>query len=174
MVIGKTWLRIGAFVVAATIMCGPESARGQLRWQSPKKEVMHLRIVALAWSHPRSSFFENEEVFIAEKELSKDESRLVKLVYGFLPYQPRLSDAGLEYDTMHELHATRDADCDETLGQMMVGHIGDWREPRSELRYSKDAPPLNFSRHKSVLPCYLTSADDYNRPLSQPTDEIQP
>ena len=132
-----------------------------------------MRIVALAWSHPRSSFFENEEVFIAEKELTKDETRLVKLVYGFLPYQPRLSDYGLEYDTMHELRAARDADCDETLGQMTVGQIGDWRQPRSELRYSKDAPRLNLERHKSVLPCYLTNADDYARSLREPSDDSQ-
>src|SRR5436305_6667611 len=143
-------LRSGIFailvVLTACSLCGPKTAHGQLRWQSPKKEILHLRIVALAWSHPRSSFFENEEIFIAEKELNKDESRLVKLVYGFLPYQPRLSDYGLEYDTMHELRAARDADCDETLGQMTVGQIGDWRQPRSELRYSKDAPRLNLER----------------------------
>jgi len=31
----------------------------------------------------RSSFFANEETFIAEKQLTKDESRLVKLIYIF-------------------------------------------------------------------------------------------
>ncbi len=42
-------------------------------------EPLRLRLVALAWNHPRSSFFASEEVFIAEKELSKDEMQFVNL-----------------------------------------------------------------------------------------------
>lgn len=158
------------FLAVTGLISGPTPARGELQWQSTKMEPVRLRLVALAWNHPRTSFFSNEEVFIAEKQLSKDESRLVKLVYDFLPYQPRLSEYGLDYDTVHELRAVRDPECDETLAQLLNRPIGDWRQP-SQLKYSTDAPPLNPERHKSRLPCYVTSADDYTKPLHEPTVE---
>jgi hypothetical protein len=150
---------------------GPTPAHGDLQWQAPRMESVRLRLVALAWNHPRTSFFPNEEVFIAEKELNREESRLVKLVYDFLPYQPRLSEYGLNYETVHELRAARDPECDETLGQMVTGQLGDWRQEQSQLKYSTDAPPLNLARHKSRLPCYVTSADDYSKPLHLPAVE---
>jgi hypothetical protein len=155
-------------------LCGPETAHGDLRWQWPKKESVRLRLVALAWNHPRSSFFASEEVFIAEKELTKDESRLVKLVYTFLPYQPRLSSDGLNYSTVHELRAFKDPECDETLAHLMTGELGDWRGQGSQLQYSTDAPELNLERRKSSLPCYVTSADDYTKPLDEAPTELPP
>ncbi len=80
------WAFLGVvWLVVMCALCGPEKARGELRWQWPKKEPLRLRLVALAWNHPRSSFFANEETFIAEKQLTKDESRLVKLIYTFSP-----------------------------------------------------------------------------------------
>lgn len=166
--IGIVWF------VAMCGLCGPETARGELHWQWPKKEVVRLRLVALAWNHPRSSFFASEEIFIAEKELTKDESRLVKLVYTFLPYQPRLSSDGLNYATVHELRAFKDPECDDTLAHMMTGEVGDWRSDQSHLQYSTDAPVLNLARRKSRLPCYVTSADDYTKPLDEPPTEPQP
>ena len=159
------------FLIVTELATGPTPARGELQWQSPKIESVRLRIVALAWNHPRTSFFENEEIFIAEKELNKEESRLVKLVYDFLPYQPRLSEYGLNYETVHELRAVRDPQCDQTLAELIAGQLGDWRQANSELKYSTDAPPLNLERHKSRLPCYVTSADDYSRPLHAPAPE---
>jgi hypothetical protein len=161
-------------LVLSVVVCllgGSETARGNLPWAVPNKESMRLRLVALAWNHPRSSFFGSEEIFIAEKELTKDESRLVKLVYDFLPYQPRLSDEGLNYSTLHELQAVRDPQCDETLAQIATGQTGDWRQQRSQLKYSTDAPLLNLSRHKSRLPCYVTTAEDYTKPVHE---ESQP
>jgi hypothetical protein len=130
-----------------------------------------VRLVALAWNHPRSSFFGNEEIFIAEKELTKEESRLVKLVYNFLPYQPRLSDEGLSYFTVHELRAVKDTGCDETLAHLLTGEVGDWRGGSSHLQYATDAPELNLARRKSRLPCYVTSADDYTMPLPETANE---
>ena len=163
---------LGAIVlVGLSILCGPERARGDLKWQWPRKEVMRLRLIALAWNHPRSSFFQSEEIFIAEKQLDQNESRLVKLVFGFLPYQPRLSDYGLDYSTLHELRAARNPDCDESLAQIMVGRAGDWRQPQSHLKYATDAPVLNTERHKAPLPCYVTDADDYGKPLTDPPPE---
>src|SRR5437867_12662868 len=77
-------------------MLGREPAEAELRWQDGKKEPIRVRIVAMAWNHPRSSFFSNEEVFVAEKALNQSESRLVKLVYGFLPYRSEERRVGKE------------------------------------------------------------------------------
>jgi hypothetical protein len=162
--------RVVAFLAITSVICGPEMLHGQLRWQWPKKESMRLRLVALAWNHPRSSFFASEEVFIAEKQLTKDESRLVKLVFEFLPYQPRLSDYGLDYSVSHEMRAARDPQCDETLAKLMTGEVGDWRQQSSSLKYSTDAPALNLTRHRNPLPCYVTDADDYTKAVSEPTE----
>jgi hypothetical protein len=146
---------------------GREPAAGQLHWQSAKKEPLHVRLIALAWAHPRSSFFASEETFIAEKQLGEGEWRLVKLEYGFLPYQPRLSESGLDYSTVHELRALREPNCDETLTQMAFispeGHTS-----QSDLRYATDAPTINFERHHSLLPCYITSAEDYEKSMHEP------
>jgi hypothetical protein len=158
-------------MMAVWVLSGAEPARGNLPWPVPQKETMRLRLVALAWNHPRSSFFASEEIFVAEKELSKGESRLVKLVYAFLPYQPRLSDEGLKYSTLHEVRTVRDPQCDETLAQIAKGQTGDWRQQRPQLKYSEGAPPLNLSRQKNPLPCYITNADDYTRPIH---DESEP
>jgi len=149
------------------LVCAGPWAHGELQWQAPRKEAMKLRIVALAWNHPRASFFASEEVFIAEKELAKDESRLVKLVYDFMPAQPRLSDYGMDYSTVHELRAVRDEHCDEKLAALVSGNVGDWRQIQPQLRYSTDAPAIDLERHRNPLPCYVTNAEDYGRPLHE-------
>src|SRR5947209_20466163 len=74
-----------------------EPAEAELRWQDGKKEPIRVRIVAMAWNHARSSFFSNEEVFVAEKALNQSESRLVKLGYGSLLLKPSLYDNVLTY-----------------------------------------------------------------------------
>ena len=170
----RTWLSGAMSLMLLAVMSTlyrPVSAEGELRWQSPKREEMRVRLIALAWSHPRSSFFSSEEVFIAEKQLSHNESSLVKLVYGLLPYQPRLSENGLDYSTVHEFRAVRDPTCDETLSQMNSGEVGDWRQAQPSLKYSTDAPALNLQRHRAPLPCYVTTAEDYTRPVHDPVTE---
>jgi hypothetical protein len=163
--LGITWLAVIALLGA------PTTARGELQWQIPRMEPVRLRLVALAWNHVPSTFFASEEIFIAEIEIAKDESRLVKLVYTYLPYQPRLSEYGFNYSTVHELRAARDPQCDATLSEITTGQVGDWRQERSQLKYSTDAPALNLARHKSRLPCYVTSAADYTRPVDEPAPE---
>jgi hypothetical protein len=162
---GMAWLAVIA------LLCSPTTARGELQWQMPRLEPVRLRLVALAWNHVPTSFFASEEIFIAEIEITKDESRLVKLVYNFLPYQPRLSENGFNYSTVHELRAARDPQCDATLSEITTGQVGDWRQEQSQLKYSTDAPALNLARHKSRLPCYVTSAADYTKPVHEPTPE---
>jgi len=56
---------------------------------------MRLRLVALALSLPRSSYFKSYEVFVAEMPVSHEEWSPIKLVFYFLPYEPKLSESGL-------------------------------------------------------------------------------
>jgi hypothetical protein len=135
-----------------------EPALAELHWQAPKKEHMRLRLVALAIAYPRSSYFSSQEVFVAEQQIDKDETRLIKLVYNFLPYQPRLSEYGMEYLTVHEMLALRDQNCDETLKQ--IGYRGE-----TKFKYAEDSPKLDVERQRGVLRCYQTTAEDYNQPL---------
>ena len=182
-------------VAVCTLGAGPP-VEGQLHWRSDKKEGMRVRIIALAQAYPRTSFFSNHEVFVAEKQLGSDESRLVKLVYAFLPYQPRLSDSGLDYATVHEMHAVRDPDCDEALSRIVAGaNAPDWTtsvhepsDPPDELaapkepnvprqgpspadapfKYATGSPVLDLERRHANLPCYATSADDYEKGVHEP------
>jgi hypothetical protein len=162
------------FSLAISTLCGYPQAQGELHWTKAKKEPIKVRLIALAWNHQRSSFFASEEIFIAEKQLDRDESRFVKLIYGFLPYQPRLSESGFDYATVYEIHATRDEGCDESLSQITSGDEGDWRQAASDLKYSADAPAINLERSKSSLPCYRTSPEDYSRAVQDPPKESLP
>jgi hypothetical protein len=164
----KSWLScslaaVALVAIAATL--APRHVEGGLHWREAKKGPMRVRLVALVWAHPRSSFFANQEVFIAEKEFSPGELSLVKLVYGFLPYQPRLSEYGFDYSIVHEVRAVRDPSCDETLFQMMTS---DRDGSPLNFKYSPDSPLSDLQRRHSPLPCYLTSADDYTKALHQP------
>lgn len=160
-------LAVGVLLCTLPAAFQPEPAHGSLRWPQTHKEQIRVRLVALAWSHPRSSFFANEEIFVAEKELTPGELRLVKLVYGFLPYQPRLSQSGFDYSTLHEIRAVRDPSCDQTLRQMMSDDRDGTEYP---LHYSPDSPTVNLDRRRMPLPCYITSADDYTKALYRPVD----
>jgi hypothetical protein len=164
---GHQLFRVAAVMVLLgfSAIFAPRPAHGSLHWKEPRKQQIRVRLVALAWSHPRSSFFASEEVFVAEKELTPGELRLVKLVYGFLPYQPRLSESGFDYSTVHEIRATRDPSCDETLRQMTSDDQDGKEYP---LHYSEDSPKVDLERRRMPLPCYLTSADDYTKSIYRP------
>ena len=103
---------------------------------------------------------------MAEQQLKgEDESRLVKLVYAFLPYQPRLSESGFDYSLIYELHATRDPSCDQSLTQMTT----DQRDStHRSLKYTSDSPVLNTGRRYRPLPCYSSTPEDYTRIVSDP------
>jgi hypothetical protein len=160
-----------AILAVTCMISGHENAAGELRWQETKKEAVRLRLVALVWNHPRTSEFANEEVFLAEKELAPQEWKLVKLVYGFLPYQPRLSAYGLKHETIHEMRAIRDVSCDELLATLTSGEVGDWRDSRTQMQYSTDAPRINLDRQRTPLPCYQSNADDYEKAVARGTKD---
>ena len=154
-------------VFAVCFLGGLESAQGELYWQQANKQSIRVRLVAMAASYPRSSTYSNQEVFVAAQEIGPGELRLVKLVYEFLPYQPRLSESGLDYAMVHEVRAVRDPHCDETLAAML-GAANDRRQ--LDWEYSTDSPGINFSRRRNPLPCYQTSAQDYGKPVHAPAE----
>ncbi len=148
-----------------------EVAQAQLRWPgSHKKEQLRVRLVALALADPRSSFFTTHEEFVAEKEIGHEEWSLIKLVYTFLPYQPRLSESGLDYSLVHEISARRDTGCDETLAQMTRGP----EQTPIDLKYAADSPTKDLERRRTPLPCYETTADDYGKTDREPTPAPPP
>src|SRR5512147_3160692 len=109
----KNWTTALIFLVATCFGGNCKPLEGQLRWPDPpKKAPMRVRLVALALADPRSSFFSSHEVFVAETEIGHEEWSLIKLVYTFLPYQPRLLDSGFDYSLVHEFSAQRDTNCD--------------------------------------------------------------
>jgi hypothetical protein len=158
------------FTIAILVLIGtcvirnPEPAQAQLRWPNSKKEELRVRLVALATADPRSSFFTTREVFVAEKEVGHEEWSLIKLVFTFLPYQPRLSESGLDYSLVHEFTAQRDPICDETLAQMTSGPDHE----QLNLKYAAESPARDLERRRTPLPCYQTTADDYTKADREP------
>lgn len=146
---------------------GMPAADGEA-WPAVRKEPIEVRLIALATTLPRTSFFANDEVFIAEQEMGKDESRFIKLMYDFLPYQAPLSSYGLNYSIVHRVHAVRDTSCDENLWEMR------WQRQAAAARwkYAAESPVADLERRQARLRCYRTSSDDYERALRAPTNEI--
>jgi len=132
------------------------------KMQEPATQELPVRLVGLALALPNSAYFSNTEVYIAERSIAKGETELIKLVYVSLPYQPRLSEYGLNSSTVYNLRVSRDQSCDETLLQMT------WPENQAAGRQSSAANPvLSPSGRDSILPCYRTTADDYRKALSR-------
>jgi len=150
---------------------GDSAVHAQSRWSASRKEPIEVRLIALEVAYPRTSFFANDEVFIAEQELAKNESRFVKLVYDFLPYQSPLSSFGLRYSLVHRLQATRDTTCDETLWEMREWQ-SDSGPSTSRLKYAADSPIADLERRQARLRCYRVTSDDYEKASRQPTNEV--
>lgn len=169
-------LRIPFFTFVAAgfvLMSGTPVADGQLHWAS-RKQPIEVRLIALAVAYPKSSFFANDEVFVAEQELAKEESRFIKLVYDFLPYQAPLSSFGLDYSVVYQFHAVRDTTCDENLWQMR-SRQRQTRRPVSagaEWRYAHDTPIADLDFRQARLRCYRATSDDFEKAQHEPTNEI--
>jgi hypothetical protein len=162
----KNWTTTLLFL-AATCIAGPgRHAEGQLRWSYPPKTApMRVRLVAVAISLPRSSYFKSYEVFVAETEIAHDEWSLIKLIFSFLPYEPRLSESGLDYSVVHEVSAWRDQRCDQTIAQLTARSLPNRHEP---LIYSRNVPRVDLDRRRIPLPCYETSAYEYIKSTFEP------
>jgi hypothetical protein len=137
-----------------------------LHWPDfPKKARIRVRLVAIALALPPSSFFSNLEVLVAEKEIGEEEFSFIKLVFTYLPYQPRLSEAGFDYSVVHEISAWRNPDCDQTVEQLTTRSLPDRHQP---LIYSRNAPRDDLDLKQISLPCYETKADDYIKASLEP------
>jgi hypothetical protein len=170
------FLAVMLLLPAATCIGGSGKQAEGLRWPGPpRKAPMRVRLVALALADPRFSFFSSHEVFVAETEKSHEEWSLIKLVFTFLPYQPRLLESGFDYSVVHEFLAWRDPDCDETVTRLTARSLPDRHEP---LIYSPHVPREDLDRRHLPLPCYETKADDYIKsslePIGPPPKPPQP
>jgi len=120
---------------------------------------LNVSFIGPALVVPRSSYFQSFEVFIAEERLGKRQSRLIKLVYDFLPYQARLSEYGPNYPALENLRATRDPSCDEPLKEVVSS--------ANTLHWSQAArvqlTATSAKQRQNTLPCYRTTADDYRQ-----------
>lgn len=166
----KNWARVLLFL-AATCIVGPgRQADGQLRWDyPPRKAPIRIRLVAVAYAdRPRSSFFASQEVFVAETEFSHEEWGLIKLVFTFLPYQPRLSESGFDYSVVHEVSAWRHPECDQTVDQLTARSLPARHEPLTFSRNVPGADKRDLDRKRIPLQCYETNADDYIRSRFEP------
>lgn len=139
-------------------------------WPVPRKRPIHVRLIAVETAFPRTSFFANDEVLIAEQELAKNESRLVKLVYDFLPYQNPLSSFGLSYSIVHRLQAIRDNTCDEALWEMRK-QLRKSDSGITQFRYAPDSP-IDLERRQARLRCYRVMSDGYETASWSPTKNV--
>jgi hypothetical protein len=156
------------------VLCsGTTLADGQLHVLTVRKQHIEVRLIALAIAYPRTSFFANDEVFIAEQELAKEESRFIKLVYDFLPYQVPLSSYGLNYSLVHRVNAVRDTSCDESLWEMRTALEQRQRAEHASVgwKYAAETPVADLDRRQARLRCYRTTSDDYERVYREPTSE---
>lgn len=154
------------------LLSGTPVADGQLHW-STRKQAIEVRLIALAVAYPRTSFFANDEVFVAEQQLANEESRFIKLVYDFLPYQSPLSSYGLDYSLVHMVRAVRDTNCDETLWQMRSLQRQQRHNPATEAqwKYAQYSPIADLDFRQARLRCYRTTSDDYEKAVREPTSE---
>jgi hypothetical protein len=149
---------------------GPGRQAEGLHWPAPPRKMqMRVRVVAVALAEPRTSFFSSHEVLVADTEIADEEWSLIKLVFTYLPYQPRLSEAGFDYSVVHEILAWRNTDCDETVADLTTRAIPDRHEP---MIYSRNVPRVDLDRRRIPLPCYEAKADDVIKsslePIPQP------
>ena len=162
---------LGALVLAGFVSTGAIcAAQGQARWPSQRKEAIEVRLIAVEIAYPRTSFFANDEVLIAEQELAKNESRFVKLVYDFLPYQDPLSSFGLSYSLVHRVQAVRDTTCDESLWQ--VRQLQRSSSMATQFKYAPDSPVVDLEHRQAHLRCYRVASEDYEKASRQPTNEV--
>jgi len=129
-------------------------------------EELPLGLLGLVFAAPGSSYFSNFEVFVAKRRMGKDKLQLIKLVYEFLPYQKRLSEYNLNNlpPRVIKLRVIPDPSCNESLGQI-IQPAPDPSRPVTE--YPKLPVALSSADLDAVLPCYRTSAGDFEKAMAK-------
>ena len=146
----------------------------------PTMEELPLGLIGVVFAAPGTSFFSNFEVFVAKRRIGKDKDQLqlIKLVYEFLPYQRRLSEYDLNNVSPRviKLRVTPDPSCDESLGHMIQSHTDtdpdtdhdtDTDPTGPATKDPKLPPALRSSDLNAVLPCYRTTAGDFQKAMSR-------
>ena len=123
---------------------------------------MPLSLTQVSPKHS-SSFFSDFEVFIAQRQFGNSQKETVKLVYTFLPYQKRLSEYVHDH-RVHTFHVVRVPKCDESLMDMMLPEDS---PPPEEALGSPEHNTATRNHKNLLLPCYVTSADDYLRAIER-------
>jgi hypothetical protein len=153
-------------VVASSASVASSSASAADNENKPSIEELPLGLIGLVFAPPGTSFFSNFEVFVAKRRVGKDQLQLIKMVYEFLPYQRRLS----EYDLSNlpprviKLRVIPDPKCDESLGKMIQPYTD---SARGATEYPKLPEALLSTDLNAVLPCYRTTADDFQKAMSR-------
>ncbi len=132
----------------------------------PAAEEVPLAALGLVFAAPGTSFFSNFEVFVAKRKMGKDKLVLMKLVYEFLPYQRRLSEYHLDDlpPRVIKLKVTPDPSCNETLGHMIEPHPNANSAAAESLKLPEE---LQSADMNAVLPCYRTTADDFQKAMAR-------
>jgi hypothetical protein len=127
-------------------------------------EELPVGFLGVVFAAPGTSFFSNFEVFVAKRRV-KDQLQLIKLVYEFLPYQRRLSEYDLDNmpPRVIKLRVTPDPSCDEALGHIIQPST----DPTgTATEYPKLPAALRSFDMNAVLPCYRTTAGDFQKAMS--------
>jgi hypothetical protein len=127
-------------------------------------QELPVNLIGLVLALPGTSYFSNYEVFLARRRMSKDQTVLIKLVYEFLPYQRRLSEYDLKNAKVYRLSVVRDTSCDETLAQMLHPQIDESHPGKA---YSIDPDVLGPNDPNSVMACYRTTADEFQKSVAR-------
>jgi hypothetical protein len=142
------------------------SASGNNNDDKSTFEELPLGLLGVVFAAPGTSFFSNFEVFVVKRRMGKDQTQLIKLVYEFLPYQRRLSEYNLDNQPQRviKLKVTPDPTCDESLGHMIQVQP-DPTSPATD--YPKLPAALRSADLNAVLPCYRTTAGDFQKAMSR-------
>lgn len=123
-----------------------------------------FRLLSVPGASFRTSFFSNYEVVLAERTIKPPKTEVIKLVYVSLPYQKKLSEYDWSTTRIYKLRATRNQKCDESIMQMMLPEGGHPLDPQDQSEANRLAAEVGDKNTK--LPCYQTTADDFQRAMS--------
>jgi hypothetical protein len=141
----------------------PPQAAGDDHKEQAVQELP-VNLIGLVLALPGTSYFSNYEVFLARRRMNKEQTVLIKLVYEFLPYQRRLSEFDLKNAKVYKLSVVRDATCDETLAAMLRPQVD---ESHPGKQYTIDPAVLGPNDPNSVMACYRTTADEFQKSVSK-------
>ncbi len=167
-----------AMACAAVLLLAGGAAQGRSLKSSVKKESVSFRLVGRAAPVPITSFGANYESYVAALQSPKtNDVSLVKVVYRFLSYDPRLPVSFVDYDLVHTFRAVRQPDCDESASAMLyshpLSHTGEVQNETFTFEYAKHASDVTIAP-AVMLPCYVITPADYKGSNPVPQRDARP